>query len=680
MTRHSSSQVGDLLIPYDGWRARESIKVAVAVAICLVIIFNFQIENGFMALLVITVINAVFPHDMTRMTLERFGGASCGTLLGFLLIQFTDPVVQTCLTVVGVLLLIWPYTLGRLHYASVFAALTLAILYQMNFMDSSRTITFGMHWMLLIAMGGGILWLVSSLMYPQNATWALRLQLDRFLADLYKMRSRHRITALPFLERLFQAGGRFLDAGEQIRCRKLCSVIQPLSEELSELRHLLPLIKNDIASDYWQNLHAFSESAERLLRQSNAVSHHWQKDAECMASLYQQMQSHFYQFWEQYSASQLKSHLVPVAKAQRCCYAILQHCQYLFETGDSLTKMPVTEQPVADLHSLRRAIKITVIILVTAQISLQMHWQGGFQALIAATVMAIQPNAGLLLSRISQRLTGLLTGAAVAVFVAMLLSHITSVWVLIGCYFVGIYFANYFSLGSERYSYGALQAGVALTLTLSYGNSTTDIDLLVMAERIAGLFEGFAIAMIILMLFPDSPGSQYRQALNKLQRRLLLRLGQKESTGLAVLHFNQDIAFLHQLASQSDHLSTFTRQLPRYRPLTVVATRLVRNISAMEKHFHDLSGQSRMKPLGQSVCRDFSEILTGCFQTQTAREKMIALHEMRRNLVKILRNLQAPDVRQSHSSASLSHTVCALLACRDACQNLMTLQRYYQKL
>lgn len=633
-----------------------------------------------MALLVITVINAVFPHDMTRMMLERLGGAACGTLIGFLLIQFTDPLVQTCLVVIGLILLIWPYTLGKMHYASVFAALTLAILYQMNFTDSQRTISFGLHWVLLIAMGGGILWLVSSLIHPQNATWALRRQLDRFLVDLYKLRSRHRVVVLPLLERLFLAGGRYLEARERTQCRKLCSIIQPLSEELSELRHLIPLVKQDTPPEYWQRLHLFAEAAEQLLSRINNPSKNSENEVSNLAQLYEQMQAHFYQFWEQYSASQLKSHLVPVARAQRCCYAILRHCLYLFETQDRPISMPPEDQSEAETKSFRRAIKITVIMLVTAQVSLQMHWQGGFQALIAATVMAIQPNAGVLLSRISQRLAGLLTGAAVAVAVTMLLSHLTSVWVLIGCYFVGIYFANYYSLGSDRYSYGALQAGVALTLTLSYGNSTTDIDLLVMTERIAGLFEGFAIAMIILMLFPDSPGRQYRSALKKLQQRLLRRLEQKETSGMEVLHFNQDIAFLHQLASQSDQLSAITRQLPRYQPLTGVATRLVRNISAMEKHFLDVSGQSSMKPLGQSVCRDFSTIFSRCFQSQDYREELSALHDLRGRLVNTLRDLQAPDVRLNHSSTSLSHTVCALLACRDACQNLMTLQRYYQKL
>ena len=61
-----SAESSSLLDPYNTWRARESLKVAIAVALCLLVIINFQIDDGFMALLVITVFH-MQNHTVTAL-------------------------------------------------------------------------------------------------------------------------------------------------------------------------------------------------------------------------------------------------------------------------------------------------------------------------------------------------------------------------------------------------------------------------------------------------------------------------------------------------------------------------------------------------------------------------------------------------------------------------------------
>jgi len=508
---------------YQTYRWKSALRVAIAAAFAAWLVSVLHWSNGFMAILVITVIPTVFPHAMFSKALERWLGAVCAVGLCWAVMTFIHGwlaitvILFLCMCVAGYL-----FALEKLGYACVIFAVTLGVMYFQLYTSPHKALTFGFDWVSMMALGLLLLFFAAVFIFPKAATQSLTEHWREFCESIIafshtgqapRLRFRHQVTQL---EKLLAASQSTLSktqhAAYTAHIPKLLRLIQ-LWRAFYEYYHAVPEALRS-ASKIEPLLQQWQIVIQSVLEQWIKDPSHTPKqiDQKSLHSLIHTLQA----FRQQRKL--LKHHSVDDIYETVECFMLLKQIALWLQHVNDPAVGQAKHEAFTWWHGMSwvRAFKIALAIFATTWVGTTMGWPGGLQPTITATVIAVQAHIGAAFRQTWYRFVGVCAGAIAAVLAAICLSQLPYLWFLMLIYFAGLSVATYLGLGSKRLSYAGLQAGVALTLVLviSDGPTASNLGLQILGERVIGVFEGFLVALFVIMLIaPEDPVKRYRKVL-----------------------------------------------------------------------------------------------------------------------------------------------------------------------
>lgn len=184
--------------------------------------------------------------------------------------------------------------------------------------------------------------------------------------------------------------------------------------------------------------------------------------------------------------------------------------------GVFLKKLP----PIFPLQvdALKQALKIAIAIFFVLWTSVYLSWPGGMQAMIACAVILAQPNLGRSYQRAYLRALGVFAGGIAGALGIVILAGFPYFLTLVILLFIGLGVAAYVALGSQRYAYAGVMAGVMLPMTIFATNGPVG-TLSIALERFAGVFIGAVVGMTVLyLIWPVFPQQQIKEKLASILR------------------------------------------------------------------------------------------------------------------------------------------------------------------
>lgn len=490
----------------------QALKIGAACLICILIVARFNIPSGFMALLPITVIPVVFPHEIFGMILERFLGALLGAVCGWCIFMYAPNLyVASCLVFLVLFGAFFCFVTHRFHYAMVMFSITFGVLYLLMCIAPSEILDFALWWPLNILLGITIIVIVEGIFKSRYAYEKLKQLTQIFLKNPLQLNLNH-------FKYMLLAAKTYVKPEALKYYQQQLPFMQSLQEELALIEslkasfHQLPALKEL----FMTRVDALVVALEHSLENREHVSY------------FQNLLTEFNHYFsslrhEEAYAAIAWQELAFLFDLQQALVRADKILAKIFLIESTTVATPVASAP-AHAHATRTDIKsaftmsLSMMVVMWAVVFLGLP--GSVQPVIAAVVAVSQPNLGRASKQIGDRLVGLTLGSMVAVLYAFILSQLPHLWMLMLLYFFGIVLASYVALYSKKFYYVALQAGVALTLVLTLNTTELVPSLDILVQRIAGLFGGYFIAIVIItLIFPKDPVALLPNVLQKLFKK-----------------------------------------------------------------------------------------------------------------------------------------------------------------
>lgn len=505
------------------WRDYAWVQAAKVTLACLIIVALsnlLQLEGGFMALLPITIIAVMFPHQMLTMALQRLLGAALGFGAGSVLLSIDLGLGLGLALLLGLIILSRLMAQrDRMPYASTLFGLTVAAMFILGAGDANAGASFGWLWTRNIALGVLVLFLVEHLVAPNQVPTAYRRLMraltraseavddangDRGWTQTNLQRARqlvlasrshrpdawigHELNRIEVLTRVDRYAHAAAIAYQ--RAAAAPALVEPFAPGLKALRTAAARARgtadgSDPAASE-KALHALENEIARIDRSLAAARAAGQTRRFHWRNLY--------------------ALLAGIGFEQRQARALRQLTAAARTPPPDVVAVIGPPAPEPARQQFGRALRISLPVVIASGLALLLALPGGLQIVIASLLASIQPNIGRLAQQMIERLTGLWIGALCSVAAAMIVAHLEALWLFMALFGSGILASTYLALAYPRHGYVALQAGLALTLVLGVDMNSPQPDLAVLGERIFGLFFGYGVAFLVAaLLFPDRP-------------------------------------------------------------------------------------------------------------------------------------------------------------------------------
>ncbi|MFC1834909.1 FUSC family protein, partial [Thermodesulfobacteriota bacterium] len=184
------------------------------------------------------------------------------------------------------------------------------------------------------------------------------------------------------------------------------------------------------------------------------------------------------------------------------------------------------KDPSKEVESVKLAGKLTAIVSALALGLVYVNPPGGEQALIAALIVAGQPNVGRSLLKWRLRVCGILAGALYGLVGMIIVSKIPFFPVMLILVVLIVFVSSYVASGSERVSYAGLQTGIAASMILVY-EPGPPISMDPVVSRFLGAILGGLVAIATShLLWTVNPAERLRSELAKIveECRILFRI------------------------------------------------------------------------------------------------------------------------------------------------------------
>jgi uncharacterized membrane protein YccC len=558
----------------------QALKVALACLIIIALSNLLQLEGGFMALLPITIIAVMFPHQVLTMALQRLLGAALGFVAGSMLLSIDLGLG------LGLALLLGLIVISRLvaqrdlmPYAATLFGLTVAAMFILGADDANAGATFGWLWTRNIALGVLVLFLVEHLVAPNQVPKTYQ-RLMRALArasqpvdaadrgrgwtqaNLQRARQlvlasrSHRPEAWIARElgriAILARVDRYASAAAQAYRRAAASpaLVAPFAPRLQALGAAAARARGT----------ADGSNPAALNAALRALEHEIASIDNALATARAAGQTRRFHWRKLYAL------LAGIGFEQRQARALRQLTAAEDAAASGAATLGEPPAPDSAQRQFGRALRISLPVVIASALALLLALPGGLQIVIASLLASIQPNIGRLTRHMIERLTGLWIGALFSLAAAMIVAHLQALWLFMALFGGGILAATYLALAYPRHGYVALQAGLALTLVLGVDMNSPQADLAVLGERIFGLFFGYGVAFLVAaLLFPDRPSLLLPRRIGTYLERLGSGLGcvAERDTGPCALRPAGIAAAIAELAEHGESepgLSTTRRR------------------------------------------------------------------------------------------------------------------------
>ncbi|MAZ40170.1 MAG: hypothetical protein CMF49_08615 [Legionellales bacterium] len=167
-----------------------------------------------------------------------------------------------------------------------------------------------------------------------------------------------------------------------------------------------------------------------------------------------------------------------------------------------------------DVDFLKASIKVGLSSVIAIYIWSQTNWPIGIMGVISAFIIAIQKNIYDVQLQGELRFLGAMVGGAIGL--ACLYFFVYDFPVLILSLFIFGWIFGYLSSTESRYAYAALQANMALAITLVNGQSPL-LTIEPAMQRVGGVLFGIAVAFLVArFIWPVHPKQLLKKLANKI--------------------------------------------------------------------------------------------------------------------------------------------------------------------
>lgn len=508
------------------YRLLHSFKISLACLICIVVNNILHLDFSFFSVVSAFVILCLYPTASVAKGLERVIGPTVWVLVIMVLIHYVPYwSLYLALMIVVALVSSYLYAAEVFAYANILGGIISIVVLTLGVQSSQAAINAGTDLIKVLVLGVTTALFVQKLIFPHNSYRKFMGELahvfDYFINKLGTSKS---VSSLTFsqITMLFtlveQCRSDISEKKQSVSkfkaviydLKQMYATINALDQKLkafnNEFSKLFKQHINTALIDINDNMQALGQAIRlgRPFRSFN-ISPAFNRIDELLSKMRDDETTQKYDIYDIVIATDT---INAVRHLSDQLYAFTKHYNAALETEkniENIAKKKVGKIFPLKIEHIKKAVKLSLGIIILCLLYLYCDWPGGIQAVITVAVVIAQPNVGVGLEKNIQRMEGIILGAAIGIVLALVINalpYYTLYLIIIACSF---FLCAYLTFDNPKRVYIGLQAGVIITLIIGFDNGPY-IPLQTAFERVIGVFSGGVIAFFIIQtLWPVHP-------------------------------------------------------------------------------------------------------------------------------------------------------------------------------